>query len=127
MPETTFTISELAREFDITPRTIRFYEDEGLLNPARKGMQRVYSKKDRVHLKLIVRGKRLGFSLAESKALIEMYDPSSQNTDQLQALLDAIDLSSERLAQQLADIQIMKDELANAKKRCQKAMRDNKK
>ena len=122
MSDTTFTISELAKEFDITPRTIRFYEDEGLLSPARKGMQRIYNKKDRVHLKLIVRGKRLGFSLAESRALIEMYDPGSQNKRQLQALLDAIDASSQRLEQQLTDIQIMKDELTNARKRCKKAM-----
>ncbi|WP_373692206.1 MerR family DNA-binding transcriptional regulator [Endozoicomonas sp. SESOKO1] len=125
MSESTFTISELAREFGLTPRAIRFYEDRGLLSPKRNGQQRVYSKKDRVHLKLIVRGKRLGLSLAESKDLIALYDPGSRNKKQLQAMLDAIDTSSARLEQQLKDIQIMKDELAEARKRCLKALLEN--
>ncbi|WP_066016497.1 MULTISPECIES: MerR family transcriptional regulator [Endozoicomonas] len=125
MSETTFTISELAREFDLTPRAIRFYEDQGLLSPSRNGLQRIYSKKDRVHLKLIVRGKRLGLSLAESRDLIELYDPTSRNKKQLQAMLDAIDTSSMRLEQQLKDIQMMRDELIEARTRCLKALQEN--
>lgn len=125
MSETTFTISELAREFDITPRAIRFYEDQGLLSPGRIGLQRIYSKKDLVHLKLIVRGKRLGFSLAESRDLIALYDPASRNTRQLKSMLDAIDTSSERLNQQMKDIQIMKDELGDARVRCLKALQES--
>ncbi|MBO9494695.1 MerR family DNA-binding transcriptional regulator [Thalassotalea sp. G20_0] len=126
MSESTFTISELAREFDLTPRAIRFYEDQGLLSPKRNGLQRVYSKKDRVHLKLIVRGKRLGLSLAESRDLIALYDPTSRNKKQLRAMLDAIDTSSMRLEQQLQDIHIMQDELTKARKRCVKALKESK-
>ncbi|MBO9480584.1 MerR family DNA-binding transcriptional regulator [Salinisphaera sp. G21_0] len=125
MSESTFTISELAREFDLTPRAIRFYEDQGLLSPKRNGLQRVYSKKDRVHLKLIVRGKRLGLSLAESRDLIALYDPTSRNKKQLRAMLDAIDTSSMRLEQQLQDIHIMQDELTKARKRCVKALKES--
>ncbi|MFK0573561.1 MerR family DNA-binding transcriptional regulator [Endozoicomonas sp.] len=125
MSETTFTISELAREFDLTLRAIRFYEDQGLLSPSRKGLQRIYSKKDRVHLKLIARGKRLGLSLAESRDLIALYDPTSRNKRQLKAMLEAIDTSSSRLEQQLNDIQMMKDDLEEARKRCLKALQAN--
>lgn len=125
MSETIFTISELAREFDLTPRAIRFYEDQGLLSPRRNGLQRIYSKKDRVHLKLIVRGKRLGLSLAESRDLIELYDPTSRNKRQLKAMLDAIDSSSKRLEQQLNDIQMMQDDLKEARIRCQKALQES--
>ena len=70
----TFTISDLAREFEVTPRTIRHYEDEGLLSPRRQGQRRIYSPRDRVTLALILRGKRLGFSLAEAREIIELYD-----------------------------------------------------
>ncbi|MGB0359813.1 MAG: MerR family transcriptional regulator [Endozoicomonas sp.] len=75
MTEVTYTISELAKEFNITPRTIQFYEDEGLISPARKGIKRIYNKKDKVHLKLIVRRKRLEFSLSEFRIFTEMYHP----------------------------------------------------
>ena len=72
--EQTFSIAELAREFEVTPRTIRYYEAEGMLAPDRKGQRRIYSTRDRVTLALILRGKRLGFSLAEAKEIIELYD-----------------------------------------------------
>ncbi|MDG2391981.1 MAG: MerR family DNA-binding transcriptional regulator, partial [Thalassotalea sp.] len=70
----TFSIGDLSREFDITTRSIRFYEDQGLISPARKGQTRIYNRRDRVRLKLILRGKRLGFSLAETGRLFELYD-----------------------------------------------------
>ncbi|WP_156504026.1 MerR family DNA-binding transcriptional regulator, partial [Oleiphilus sp. HI0066] len=70
-----YSISELSHEFDITTRTMRFYESEGLLSPKRDGQTRIYAEADRVRLKLILRGKRLGLSLAESKELIDMYKP----------------------------------------------------
>jgi len=73
-PQTTYSISDLSKEFDITTRSIRFYEDQGLLKPKRRGQTRIYSLKDRVRLKLILRGKRLGFSLAETRRLFELYD-----------------------------------------------------
>ena len=72
--EVTYSISELAQEFDITPRTIRYYEDEGLITPSREGQTRIYSHKDKIRLKLTLRGKRLGFSLAEIRELFDMYD-----------------------------------------------------
>ena len=79
----TFTIGDLAREFDVTLRAIRFYEDEGLLAPRREGSRRVYSKRDRVRLKLILRGKRLGFSLAEVREMLELYDSAPDERPQL--------------------------------------------
>ena len=72
---TTYTISDLARELDITTRAIRFYEEQGMLSPERRGQERIYSPRDKVSLKLILRGKRIGFSLAECRELIELYDP----------------------------------------------------
>ena len=119
-----YSISELAQEFDITTRTIRFYEAEELLHPSRRGQVRVYSEQDRVHLKLILRGKRLGFSLAESKELITLYDPSSQNTRQLNRLLEKISERRRSLAQQLEDIQVMQHELDAAEERCNTALRN---
>ena len=86
----TFSISELAREFDITPRTIRYYEAEGMLAPDRRGQRRIYSPRDRVTLDLILRGKRLGFSLAEAKEIIELYDAPQGEAGQLQVLLDKL-------------------------------------
>ena len=118
----TYSISDLAREFDITTRTIRFYEEEGLLQPARDGQSRIYSDQDRVKLKLILRGKRLGFSLSESRALIEMYDPSGENDKQLKALLQKINERREALKQQLADIEVMQHELDEAETRCLQAL-----
>ena len=83
----TYSISDLARELDITTRAIRFYEEQGLLSPERRGQERIYSPRDKVSLKLILRGKRIGFSLAECRELIELYDPSSGNTKQLNSML----------------------------------------
>ena len=119
---TEFSISDLAKEFDITTRTIRFYEAEGLLHPTRDGQTRIYTDTDRVHLKLILRGKRLGFSLAESKELIQLYDPSGANQVQLQRLLDKISERRDVLNQQIEDIRVMQHELEEAEARCINAM-----
>lgn len=119
---TTYTISELARELDVTTRAIRFYEEQGMLSPERRGQERVYSAKDLVALKLILRGKRIGFSLAECKELIDLYDPSSGNTRQLQTFLDKITARRAQLEQQLLDIEQMKLELDTAEERCLAAM-----
>lgn len=86
----TFSISDLAREFDVTARTIRYYEAEGMLAPARQGQRRVYSPRDRVTLGLILRGKRLGFSLAEAKEIIDLYDAPLGEAGQLRVLLDKL-------------------------------------
>ena len=120
-----YSISELAAEFDITTRTIRFYEAEDLLHPKRRGQTRIYSEQDRVHLKLILRGKRLGFSLAESKELITLYDPSSQNIRQLKRFLEKIVERRSTLQQQLEDIKIMQDELDEAEVRCRDALKEH--
>ena len=116
--ERTYGIGELARDFDVTTRTIRFYEEAGLLNPARDGQQRVYTDADRVKLKLILRGKRLGFSLSESRDIIEMYDPESGNARQLNALLSKIQERREQLTEQMREIELMQVELEEAEKRC---------
>jgi DNA-binding transcriptional MerR regulator len=95
--EQTFSIAELAREFEVTPRTIRYYEAEGMLAPDRKGQRRIYSTRDRVTLALILRGKRLGFSLAEAKEIIELYDAPQGETGQLRVLIDKLASKREAL------------------------------
>ncbi|MFP1684514.1 MerR family transcriptional regulator [Alloalcanivorax sp. C16-1] len=118
----TYSIGELAREFDVTTRTIRFYEDQGLLSPRRRGQTRVYSPADRTTLKLILRGKRLGFSLAESRDLIRMYRPASDNRQQLEALLQRIADKRAQLERQLADIRVLQTELDDAEARTRQAL-----
>lgn len=122
MTEKQYSITELAREFDVTTRTIRFYEDKGLLKPRRDGQTRIYSPRDRIFLKLILRGKRIGFSLKESQEIIELYDPTSGNTFQLTQMLEKIADKTSELDQQIHDIEIMKMELAEAGQRCQAAL-----
>ncbi|HEX6591497.1 MAG TPA: MerR family DNA-binding transcriptional regulator [Moraxellaceae bacterium] len=118
---TTYSISELAREFDVTTRTIRFYEDEGLLNPERRGQTRIYSPRDRVLLKLILRGKRLGFSLAECRELFNLYDPEHDNQAQYQLMLDKLAERRRALEQQQNDIRLMQIELDTAEARIRAA------
>jgi DNA-binding transcriptional MerR regulator len=114
----TYTITELAAEFDITPRAIRFYEDVGLLTPARAGRNRVYTQRDRTRLKLTLRGKRLGLSLSEIKQLVEMYDSPSDTAQQLQAFLGVLAEHRLLLEQQREDIEITLAEIAQHEERC---------
>ncbi|BFM14374.1 MerR family DNA-binding transcriptional regulator [Maricurvus nonylphenolicus] len=114
----TYSISDLAKEFDITTRTIRFYEDKGLITPARQGQTRIYSAADRTKLKLILRGKRLGFSLEESRDIVAMYDPGSNNTDQLVTLINGIRKNRAQLEQQLHDLELMMVDLNESEQRC---------
>ena len=107
----TYTIGELAQEFDTTTRAIRFYEDQGLITPMREGQKRIYNPSDRITIKLIMRGKRLGFSLAESKELIELYNSGNNNQEQHSRVLEQVRISRERLLQQQADIEMMLLEL----------------
>lgn len=116
--DTILTIGELAKEFDVTPRSIRFYEEQGLLSPTRNGHQRVYTKKDSVRLKLILRGKRLGFSLAETKTLFELYDNNPNSEAQLNTMLDMTEQKRAVLRQQLEDINIVLSELEEVEQRC---------
>jgi DNA-binding transcriptional MerR regulator len=117
MKGTTYTISELAKEFDITPRAIRFYEDQGLISPTRKGRRRVYRERDRVRLKLVLRGKRLGFALSEVKEMFDLYDTSPGETGQLRFLLDKIKARREMLEQQRQDIEAVLHEMESVEKR----------
>ena len=117
-----FTITELAREFDITPRTIRFYEDAGLLSPGRAGRNRVYSPRDRTRLKLTLRGKRLGFALQEIRQWVTMYDTESDTAPQLEAFLGLLAAHKGQLARQLDDIRVMLDELTLHEARCQQLL-----
>jgi len=121
---TTFTISELAREFGVTTRTIRFYEDQGLLNPAREGTNRVFSSRDRVRLKLALRGKRLGFSLAEIRELFELYDVSRDERKQLEEFLSRLDRRRAHLEQQREDIEVMLTEINFFANQCRRLLKD---
>lgn len=122
MNNPTYSISDLARELDITTRTIRFYEEQGMLSPERRGLERIYSARDKVTLKLILRGKRIGFSLAECRDLIGLYDPSGDNQKQLTTMLTKIAERRAQLDQQLLDIQQMQLELDTAEERCKAAL-----
>lgn len=114
-----FTITDLAREFGVTPRTIRYYEDQGLLFPEREGRNRVYGKRDRTRLKLALRGKRLGLSLAEIRHLINMYDPAAQNNRaQLERLLAVLAVRKGALLQQREDIDAVLQEINQFDRQC---------
>ena len=122
MAPVTYSIGELAREFDITTRSIRFYEDQGLILPTRKGQTRIYNQRDRVRLKLILRGKRLGFSLAETGRLFELYDADNSSATQLKTIMDLISNKKNDLNQQLEDIQAVLIELTGLENNCQNAL-----
>src|SRR5712672_997254 len=95
-----FSISELSREFEITPRAIRFYEDQGLISPRREGQRRVYTARDRTRLRLTLRGKRLGLSLSEIRELIDMYEPGRDERPQLERFLAVLQSHRASLLQQ---------------------------
>jgi DNA-binding transcriptional MerR regulator len=117
--QATYSIGELSKEFDITTRSIRFYEDQGLLNPARKGQTRIYNQRDKVRLKLILRGKRLGFSLAETGKLFELYDADKSSAKQLSSMMELISQKKNDLKQQLDDINAVLIELNDLEDNCQ--------
>lgn len=122
MPKHIYTISELASEFDITPRTIRFYEEKGLLKPEREGQKRLFSHSDRVRLILILRGRRCGLTLEESREVIEMYEPGQNNAEQLNSLLGKIEQRRSILQSQLVDIREMLKELDAVQARCEQSL-----
>jgi len=120
-----YSISQLSKEFDVTTRTIRHYEEIGLLSPARRGQTRVYSATDRIRLKLILRGKRLGLSLDDSRDIIDMYEPGKTNVDQLKKLIDAIQAQRTKLNQQLDDITNLLKDLNQAETDCIESLKTN--
>ena len=118
----TFAISDLAREFGITPRTIRFWEDQGILSPEREGSKRVFTRRDRARLKMALRGKRLGLSLAEIKDLIGMYNSTDDETPQLLECLRVMSKRREALEQQREDIEAMLAEISQFQQLCQQEL-----
>lgn len=118
----TYSISDLAGEFDVTTRTIRFYEEKGLLKPRREGTRRIYSPADRTRLRLILRGKRLGLSLDESAEIIGLYGSPGNNRRQLQLLIEKIQERREVLQRQQRDLEAMLRELADAESKCRDAL-----
>ena len=120
-----YSISQLSKEFDVTTRTIRHYEDLGLITPKRRGQTRVYSPADRTRLKLILRGKRLGLSLEDSREIIDMYEPGKTNIEQLKKLINAIQSQRIKLNQQLDDISNLLKDLNQAEADCINALKSN--
>ncbi|MFN9746756.1 MAG: MerR family transcriptional regulator [Betaproteobacteria bacterium] len=114
----TYTITELATEFDVTARAIRFYEDVGLLTPQRAGRNRVYSAGDRTRLKLTLRGKRLGLALSEIKQLVDLYDADSGSRQQLEAFIAVLAEHRRLLERQREDIEITLAEIDQHEQRC---------
>jgi DNA-binding transcriptional MerR regulator len=123
MSEATYSITELSREFGVTPRTIRYYEDQGLLSPGREGQQRVYAKRDRTRLKLALRGKRLGFSLAEIKEMIDMYDRAPDQGSQLTRFLSGLTQRKAALQQQRQDIDELLSEIDSFEQQCREILK----
>ena len=121
--QTTWSITELAEEFGVTLRTIRHYEDVGLISPERRGSSRVFHTRDRIRLQLILRGKRLGFSLPEIRTIVNMYDEQPGEAGQLQYLLDQIEVRRAELEQRRRDIADTLAELDEVEARCRADLR----
>ena len=121
-PMPTYTIRDLAEEFDITTRTLRFYEEKGMLSAHRQGQLRIYNAGDRTRLKLILRGKRLGLDLQESSEIIAMYNPGTNNQQQLKALLAKIEEKKTQLVRQQEDLDAMFEDLKLWEKNCNEAL-----
>ncbi len=119
----TYGIAELAREFGVTARTIRHYEDEGLIAPLRDGQRRVYRPRDRTRLRLILRGRRLGFALAEVREIVDLYDAAPGETGQLDLLLAKIARRRAELEAKRADIEATLDDLKTVARNCRKRLR----
>ncbi len=120
----TYTISDLASEFDVTTRTIRFYEEKGFLKPEREGTRRIFKPSDRTKLRLILRGKRLGFSLAESAEIVLMYGSPRNNRKQLEKLVARIRIQRSGLERQQQDLEIMLTDLRDVEDKCMAALSD---
>jgi DNA-binding transcriptional MerR regulator len=117
-----FSIGELAREFDVTPRAIRFYEAEGLLAPRRDGQRRIYTPRDRTRLKLTLRGKRLGLTLSEIRDLIDMYEPGRDERAQLERFLAVLESHKAALERQREDVAAQLAEIAAFEKKVRKQL-----
>jgi len=123
VPDGTWTITELATELGVTLRTIRHYEDVGLIAPERRGTSRVFHTRDRIRLQLILRGKRLGFSLPEIRTIVNMYDEQPGEAGQLRYLVEQIDVRRAELEQMRRDIDDTMTELDRVEARCREDLR----
>jgi DNA-binding transcriptional MerR regulator len=124
VPDKTYTISDLAREFGITTRTMRFYEEKGMISPMREGQKRLYTSADRVRIKLILRGKRIGMTLQECVDVIDMYNPGHNNADQLHSLINTVKERREHLKRQKKDIDDMLAGLEEVQNLCERSLAD---
>lgn len=123
----TYTIGELAREFDLTTRAIRFYEDCGLIAPQRQGRNRVYTARDRTRLKLTLRGKRLGLTLSEVKEIVDMYESPRDTLPQLKRFLAVLAAHRTQLEQQMADLNVTLDEVRAHEKEARRLLAEGEK
>ena len=121
----TYTISDLAREFALTTRAIRFYEDEGLLSPRRDGRSRIYVERERVRIKLILRGKRLGLSLVEIRELLDLYEATKSERPQLVKFMQVLAHRRSMLKQQQEDISVVLAEIDSLERQCRKRLRQS--
>jgi len=119
----TFTITDLADEFALTTRAIRFYEDQGLLSPERRGTRRIYGQRERVRLKLVLRGKRLGMSLADISGILDLYDVDHNERPQLMKFMEVLAARRVLLAQQREDIDVVLQEIASIERDTRKRLK----
>ena len=119
-----YTIGDLSREFQVTTRALRFYEDQGLLQPHREGLNRIYSARDRVHLKMILRGKRLGFSLRETGELLDLYDAPNGELSQLKRFLSKIEEHRRDLRRQRDDVDQVLAEMDALEQQCRRLLEE---
>lgn len=122
MKKSTHTITDLAKEFEVTTRAIRFYEDQGLLTPRREGQRRIYSNRDRVRLKLTLRGKRLGLSLSDIRELFDIYDSAKGEQAQIQQYLELLAARRAQLVQQREDIEAVLGEIDAFENQCRRLL-----
>ena len=125
VPERTYSISDLAQEFALTTRAIRFYEDQRMIAPERRGTARVYRERERVRLKLILRGKRLGFSLTEIRELLDLYEVARNERAQLSKFIDMLGERRARLLQQKEDIDAVLAELEGVERDCRRRLKED--
>jgi DNA-binding transcriptional MerR regulator len=118
-----YTISQLASEFALTTRAIRFYEDEGLVAPRRHGQARIYGERERTRIKLILRGKRLGLALAEIREILDLYDSREGDRRQLMRFLEVLDHRRRQLEVQRADIDALLDEIGGIERDCRRRLK----
>lgn len=124
MSQATYGIGDLAQEFEVTARTIRFYEDRGMIAPRRAGQRRIYTPRDRTRLKLILRGRRLGFSLAEISEIVDLYDAPRGEGRQLKLLMDKIAARRAELQSKRRDIDASLKDLDIVLKESRKRMHE---